>query len=879
MNNEKNQMIIDQFKRKRSNYENMRNEELKKLVNYYKSDYEDVDEISEETIASLFSNDQRDNDTKETNKILNKILEYQHGIKKIDYILNRNTYTDGELDTALSISELTSTKEQAKQECIQMGIEKIRESSHTISSIYRSLKEQNADFKIRYEIQKQFMCNKYGYTPESFDEYFNAIKEHNSKIYNEKGSNVIKGAFVHSNNINEEFKHLLKKKDNWDGEEVVYKSEFLEKYKKEYDKVESERPRNTEGARLYNSFLEMNKNIILQNMPGYKSNDSVSSTRIGEEVKDNNKKSLREERLKRRLQKHKTEEPKEEYKPETVVLKEKDVNYDNLFESTQTKEEDKSNIEDAVVLTGETDLNSNIVTSEPIMVEIVSKTTDVIKNPDIIQPKIVEEEVKEIENFEEVFPKVEQKADISILRSNKPDKLKLYNESYKYGRILYLPYSGYEVLVKRIVDRAQLSYVLELLQTSKLSSDMTVELEIMRVIYNNLEFFFDEDPTEIDFYKNLSIRDIPIIITTMALISQKEDDKGDVWVEIDRVICLNEKCQKRISTDKPITINLKSKFQEIYPIELYYTNYHLYKEANYSNIYQAYVNSIDGKVKTFTYSEEGLEYKCIYGKTTFYNSSESMTKKENELAYQLFKDDLSNMTEDEIEKEFPLLDVKDYIKDKYLIQLQLRYEEILSEYPDIDEEYKIEDNKRTEEELDIIDEYKHLKAIISKLNDNLDEMRNILSVIANIRNLKVVIKDTNEVVINSSTKDLYELFNTVISLPQEFYKLILNDYVDQQNEMSNYDYKKTFIKISSNTLKGNIKITSVLKSREDFEKYIGSKYKDEEVQKEWLEVYNKSVDNLSNGLCTCGHDEFYINHFNLLFFSITKQLGVKTNQD
>lgn len=879
--NEENQLLIDQFKRKRVKYERELVDELNKLANFYSSYYEDIDEISEETIAGLFleDGDKYSEEEKESYKILNKILEYQHGIEKVDYILNRNRYEDGKLDYTLSISELTKTREKAKNVVVKMGIEKIRQTSTCIRSMYKGLSEQNADFKIRYEIQKEFMCNKYGYTPESFDEYFEALRKSNLVTYDKNGSNVIKGAYVHSNDLNEKFKYLLKKKENWDGEEVVYKSEFLTRYKEHYEKMEKERPKNTEYAKLYQEFLNMNRDLVLK-FKGFDKDGKVKGdSRMGEEISESSRKSLREQRLARRKK-------REESKKETVVEEDKpkvaNIDYTTLVEDT--KEEIKQEIKEEIPKDAIKEDTKEIIVDEVIE----EHNVDNKENEEEITPVEVIEHIEEEEeeiveepkyDFEKVLTKVEQAADISILRSNNPDKLRKYNESYKYGRILYLPYSGYEILVKRIVDRSQLSYILELLQSNKLATDLTVELEIIRVIYANIEFFLEETPSELDFYRNLSIRDIPLIICTMALISQKENEKGEVLVDVDRVICLNENCQKKIMLEKPIVLDIKREFSKIYPIEIYYSNYHLMREKNYKNIYQAFVNSIDGKLEKMEYEDETLRYQCFYGNVTFYNTCESMNKKIDELIYQLFKDDISKMSDSDLETEFPLLDVKDFIEGKYLVQLQLRYNEILTSNPDIEKESKIEDKERTDEELDIIDEYKHLKAIFDKLDGNLDEMSNMLSVMTNIRSLKIYIKETDELVVDTNTDDLYTLFNTVTSLPQGFYKKILDQYIKYRKEMSEVDYKRTLIKVNSKLLKSKIKITSVLKPREEFLEHINKKYNSEDIRKQWIETYDMSVENLSNGLCTCGHDEFYINYYNLLFFSIIKQMGVKTSLD
>ena len=944
---EQNQLLIDQFKTKRANYESLRNEEISKLIVFFKSNYESIDEISTKTLQGLFAPKTEDDNTERvSNNIMNKIWEYQYGIVKIDHIFKRNKHDDqGRLDTSLSISELERTKDEAKRICISMGIEKIRETSYAIKSVYKSFSEQNADFKIRYEIQKQFMANKYGYTPESIDEYFAAIVKYNKEMYNKVGSNVIKGGYVHSNEINEKYKHLLKVKEGWDGEEPVYVSELLKEYQDMYEKVNADRPKTGEGAELYNELLTTNRDLVIKHRTKLekivsnggsksnsesKSNGVISTDKVNERL-EKVKLSLREQRKAKREAKkiereklikeseHKEDSSKkidysslvienkpiiEEKKVEDMVVKEEEK---PIVEEINTTEEEvvikptpeelkkqellerKRKLEEELRRLEEIDkIKSELeeLKEEEEKTDIKEEEVEVIEAPVVEDPIVVEveEEKRPLDyNFEDTFKKVEVKPNIEILRSNNPNKLKLYNESYKYGRILYLPYSGYEVLVKRIVDRAQLSYILDLLQTSKLVTDGTVEKEVMRVVYSNLEFFFDDDVSEIDFYKNLSIRDIPLLIATLALISQKEEE-GRVLVDIDRLICAEPSCQKRINLKESIKIDLKAKFKEIYPIELYYSDYYKYKEAKYKNIYEAYSHSIDGKLNIVEYSEEPLKYKVIYGKTNFYNSSDIFDRKINDLIFTLYKEDLDSKTDEELAKEYPLMDVKEYLNGKLLVNLQLRYDDISTLYPSI-----LEDTFKSDEEIEAlededykeaIEEMKMLRVIMEKLDNNLNETQRVISVIANIRSLNAEIIETGEKVFdNLDSSDLYTLFNTVINAPNPVYKKILDLYAEQQEELNKYDYRRTFIKVSSNEIKGKIDKSSVLKPRDEFIDYINSKYEDEKTREIWIQTYDDSEANVDNGLCTCSSHNMYINHFNLLFFSIISQMGVRTKVD
>ena len=933
---DKNQLVVDQMKQKRANYVAKLNSKISELIHLYKAKYEDVNDITEDTIAAMFADNVEGikSEDKEYYKVMDEILKIQHGICKIDYINKRNKLDeDGNLDLALDITELRKTKEQAKTQCISMGIEYIKKNSQTINSIYKSFTEQNADFKLRYELQKELMCNKYGYTPESFDEYFEALKKNNQIEFENKGRNVIKGAYVQSQEVNDKFKHLLKKVENWNGEDVVYKSEFVEKYKEYYEKVEASRPRNTEGAKLYRDLITSSKDFLLKNLPNVKKVDDTTQDSTNEdknktvtggltEVSPEAKSKLREQRLARkrkRLIKEKQEEPKPkedfDYEHAMEVLEVEEVGEDHPINVNAHRNE-YLDIEPAVIVepTKEEPIQEEpkelVEEEQPIKEEVIEE--EIVKDPEIeevvseeITQEVIEdipeetEEVKEEKeeipydtsyDSDKVFTVVKEDADKSILKTNRPDKLKLYRESAKYGRILYLPYSGYEVLVKRILNRDQLTYILELLQDSKLLSDSSVNREIMSVVYKNLEFFFDEEPTEEDFFKNLSIRDIPILITMMAMISQKEEE-GKVLVKVDRIVCSKDDCETPMSLKDPITIDLKSKFKTIYPIDLYYANQYKFREAKYPNIYQAYLNSIDGKVDLVKYEEDGLIYNIVYGRKTYYNTTDIMDKKINEVVFQLYKQDLEQMEPETKESLYGDFDIDNYINSQEtLISLQMRFAELeeansdIVNYMDLSEEELSDvvngDKNRLEElKLNII-EIKALSTIIREMNQKLNAFDKIFNLITNIRSFKVTLKDTNEVVINSSIRDLYELTSNMNNIPNELFRKVTDLYIGYRKELLEHNYKRSFITLSSSDIKGHIDINSILKDRTEFEEKMKERFNNDETRvKAAMHSYDDLYNKIVEGRCTCGNDHFHINHFNLLFFSITSQMGVKIKQD
>lgn len=853
---DKNNLLLDQLSKKKVALEKQFKERLVELFSEFTDELVSVEDITEKDITSFLGEDfEHDKIKKEAIfKKVELVKETLTSIVKIDHYKERNEideYTKT-LSTFLSIDELEKIKDKVNKILFnKYKLDVVLQSSEALTSVFRGLSDKNMDLKIEYEIQKSILCNKNGYTPESVDTYFNEIKKYNEAKLKD---NTIENKKV------SDFKHLLQIIPDWDGEEVVYESELLKQYKLRIDELEKTRPKDTEGAKLYEEFRKYTQDVNAK--INNKKNTPVYSSSTPKKNKDGL--SLREQRLLR-----KKNNVKPTIKEETVIEEKTDVLKDSI----------KENKIDYASLLNEKP--SQVKEEEKEVIKIDSMVTELEDIKNTIEDKIEEKTLVNVTpevDIDNVFKVVEKAPDISILRSSNPDRLKLYNNSHKYGRLLYLPYSNYEILVKRITDRGQLSYILDLFQSMKLATDGVVEYEIVRVIYKNIEFFFDDTPSEIDFYKNLSPRDLPIIINTMALVSQKEDKTGKVLVNIDRVTCSDPNHDQKFSLVRPIQIDLKETFKNIYPLELYYNNYNRYKESNFKNIFEAFNKSIDGKLILLNFEDETLKYEVIYGKPSYYVISEETNKKKSDTIYKVFLSDLDEMTTSEVIEKYGY-DIKEYCKNKSLLNIQLKFNEIIENNPDIEKEYLIDDDNRSEEEIEILDTYRIITKVFEGLNTMSNSIKEVLDVISCIRQLKVSLKETGEVFINNDMIDMYELFNNVINLPSGLYSSILEKYKEYLVDTYSYDYKSSFIKVNSQNIAGLIDLSNHLKNEDEFIKEMENRFPDnEETKNLWIQRYKESKENLMSGKCTCGSEEFYVNHFNLLFFSISHQLGVKIEQ-
>lgn len=853
----KNNLLMDQLAKKKVSLEKQFKERLADLFSEFTDEMISVEDISEKDITAFLGEDFEHDIIKKESifKKVELVKESLSNILKIDYYKERNEIDEYSktLSTFLSIKELDNIKDKVNTILFsKYKLDVIMQSSEALTSVFRGLSDKNVDLKIEYEIQKSILCNKNGYTPESVDKYFNEIKKYNEAKL--KDNSIEKKSL-------KDFKSLLEVTDNWDGETPIYKSELLEQYKSRVDEIEKSRPKNTEGAKLYEEFKKYSKEI------NTKLNSKGNNVVFKSSTPKTNKEglSLREQRLLRKKNNIKPvieSEHKEDEYQKTIVQEDKEdkIDYTNLLNNNQTSKNNKE---------------------EKEVIEIDNIITELEDIENTVERKVEEKnltDVTPVVDVDNVFKVVEKAPDISILRGSNPDRLKLYNNSHKYGRLLYLPYSNYEILVKRITDRGQLSYILDLFQSMKLATDGVVEYEIVRVIYKNIEFFFDDTPSEIDFYKNLSPRDLPIIINTMALVSQKEDKDGKVLVNVDRITCSDPNHGEKFSLVKPIQIDLKETFKDIYPIELYYNNYNIYKENDFKNIFEAFNKSIDGNLVLLNYEDETLKYEVVYGKPSYFIISEETNKKKSDTIYKVFLSDLDEMTSEEIIEKYGY-DLKDYCKNKSLLSIQLKFNEIIENNPDIEKEYLLDDDNRSEEEIEILDTYRIISKVFEGLNVMSNSIKEVLDVVSCIRQLKVSLKATGEVFINNDMINMYDLFNNVINLPSELYSSILEKYKEYLVDTYSYDYKASFIKIKSNNIAGLIDLTNHLKNEDEFTKEIESKFADnEEVKNLWLKRYKETKENLLSGKCTCGSEKFYVNHFNLLFFSISHQLGVKIGQ-
>ncbi|MGL5316983.1 MAG: hypothetical protein ACRC92_27235 [Peptostreptococcaceae bacterium] len=836
-------------------------------------DYKSMEDIDLTDLEKYVDNKIDDDAENEFKLKLRNTYEIALSILRYDYVIERATMLeDGSLDTFIASGELSKLELKAREDIFRnKAIESYTRNASTMKDALKGLNELNFDLRVKYELNKMILCNSKGYTPESVDDYIMAIRDYNEEHLNVLGSNSIKGGVIQNDEVNEKFSHLLKKVENWDGESVIYDSEFIEKYKQELDEIEANRPKTGPTAELYDALVKLNNNLVKTKkfkIDSTSMKQEASSAEVPKVVVTKNTvDSIREQRRLAREARSKKIEDK------LKARMGEEFDYNTLINPTVEPEITEAVVVEEVIVKDEPVIVDTPKVEEVVIEEVtVEKKDDTVRRPDVQY------------NVDDVFKVVEVKPDLSILKSNSPNKVQLYKESHKYGRLLYLPYSNYEILLKRITNRNQINYVAELLADKRLLNDKSLEFELMRIIYNNTEFFFTQEVSEFDFYKCLSIKDIPLIISQLALISNVPEVPGVHTVNIDSVICFNSSCERRWHLAKPYPLDLEKKFKEIYPIDLYYKNYNTYKEKEYASIYLAFKDSISESIGSFSVVDKdtNLKYTVVTGRPTFFTQSYEIEKRKDQALYLIYLDSLSE--EIKIRDDEKLHEMYEYSENKSIIDLQLRITEIISMYsniPDlandatfnpVDYEPKIES---------LVNEYRLIQDMLMNVEQYRANLEAYFSIILSIKYLSIESLDLKEVVVETKDfTDLYELFINVSNMPDEMFKKIHNAYNEYLDDMINYDHKSTMITVTGEEIKNYISIEKSYKSLVDFKAELDVVYKEnEKVKQDFIQAREKTIKAIKEeGACSCGTHEFFINHFNLLFFSLTQAQGVKIGQ-
>lgn len=803
------------------------------------------------------------------------------------YVERRNKLNNnGTLNTYLTIEELENIKvfvesELMKNPAYKFSLLVINNASGTITVFNDKIVESRRD----YEITKLAYCNEKGMTPESFDKWQEYVKRSHEEalLESETGFSNL-GKFDRDWHV-EAFKRFYKKDPKFGTEEKVYESDFLNAL----DTYDNE----TLGAsknQITKTILEDFDNGMVKYNPANRSETDieleravggVSTSAPKKDTKIASAIEVRKERLKNKIE-HAVEAPVVVEKPKTKITDlynkqsevVKDVINVELDDMRNTTNEEETIIEEAI--------EEFVNKGEPIE-DIELEEIDVVKEPkievthEIINPDLKLKGFRNKEVEEKVLVKYTRKPDLSLLKTINNPKLRVTaykNSAVVNGFRLYLPYSGFEVIIKKIQDKSRLSYVLSMVQdvwNSQEDIDSFIEEETLKIVFENLEFpNFQSEVTFKMFIQNLSEGDIPTLMVAFAMTNIPENKDGRVLLDFTSLRCTE--CRELMPVT-PITLDLKDLFSKIYPIAEFKRSSQ--SAMQYDDIERAYRATDNGEIHLLEANDEDgiCVFKIYYSRPTIYKNS-TVSSKEAEANFNIVKDDM--IERDHIYKELHGIEgLSDYIKDMsyndYLEKTSVlaTYIAMLGGGADEVSEKEIEAMKKFMSE-----NMAQINVISKVLQNSGAKLQPVLNI---CKYLDAVVVSTvdDEIVteIETCQEDLYETLSVLSTMP----KALIDRLTEETMRLgSTYKFEHENVYYTADEIKNRISkefITnyspSKTKSYVEYLKSNNPNITEEEIESN-VALREESYKGLLKGKCTCGNGSFYINYIVIVFFSTFK---------
>ena len=294
-------------------------------------------------------------------------------------------------------------------------------------------------------------------------------------------------------------------------------------------------------------------------------------------------------------------------------------------ETKEVKEEEPAVYKDVKELTKEEVING----IEDKSYELMNKMKDMsVEDANKLLQELLHNELMNMgrDGYSE-FSKIKTEPDTSILRtvSNPLQRIKLYEASAKEGRKLFLPNSGYEVFIKKIRDKDQISYLLSMLDPKEnltQSVDQLIMDECINILFANMDFDFEEPVAREDFLKCTHPNDIIFAIMMLAIVNLPANKDGKCIVNISSVSCNSEYHgnQRQIfSLNHPIQIDILEEFTKVYKLsQPLLERKSKFDNSKYKTIYEAYSDNGAGVNEYCSVKDELVTYNIILSPLNLY---------------------------------------------------------------------------------------------------------------------------------------------------------------------------------------------------------------------------------------------------------------------
>ena len=505
----------------------------------------------------------------------------------------------------------------------------------------------------------------------------------------------------------------------------------------------------------------------------------------------------------------------------------------------------------------------------------------------LIQDVLHKELERNGRNAYDEFPKLDVDPDPAILRmvSNPVQRIKAYRDSAKEGRRLFLPNSGYEVFIKKIRDRDQISFLLDLLDPNEnltTAVDQLILDECVNILYGNMEFDFDEHVSKEDFLKCIHPDDIIFAIMMFAIVNLPLDKDGKCLVKISSVSCNNEYHgpQRQIFTLKaPLTIDILEEFTKLYKVnEELLRRRSVYTNTKYESIYDAYEQNGAGINEYVSIPDDVVTYNIILSPVNLFKIG-----KEKEEAQKIMYDSILNdfRSTGSIKEKLQVKIGRDFDRvERYIENTTFELfkndarrlsgfttEDLEYTFPDVTDEKTRQELLRTQEaDKEALICISHIIPLLAEYTQNLDYAMIMINF---IESLEVISNDTKERIAGPISHDEYgELLQIFTQIPDI---KAIGEGITKLSDRTNLVLENTMVEWNSKDIfKFMPTFEDIFAPRDRYKDTLEKEGVPEIEVEKYLIEYDKQKEHMHSGKCFCGSDKFVLDWRSILFQCLSK---------
>lgn len=485
------------------------------------------------------------------------------------------------------------------------------------------------------------------------------------------------------------------------------------------------------------------------------------------------------------------------------------------------------------------------------------------------------------------FPVIKTDPDTSILRTvaNPLQRIKMYEASAKEGRKLFMPNSGYEVFIKKIRDKDQISYLLTMLDPKEnltQSVDQLIMDECINILFANMEFSFEEPVSREDFLKCTHPNDIIFAIMMLAIVNLPVNKDGKCLVNISSVSCNSDYhgTQRQIfSLNHPIQIDILEEFTKIYKLsQPLLDRKSKFDNGRYKTIYEAYEQNGSGVYEYCSTKDDIVTYNIILSPLNLYkiNKQKEETQK---ILYDSLRSDFKSQgavrtsLEARIGRDFSKVEIYmdntpfDMFKADTLRVSGMRLEDFSATFSEIeDENVRKEALKEQAINKETFKCLTHVLPLMAEYAENIDYAMVIINF---IDSLEVVANANGERIAgpisHSNYPELLQIFTRIPDIKD------IGEAIERLNDKTNLVIEDTAIEWNSKDIfRFMPKFEELFAPEEKYRQLLKDEGESDVTIEKYMQEYTKQKEHMHSGKCFCGSDKLVLDWRSILFQCLSK---------